>query len=425
MMRSTVVVMASCLALSACATVTHRDAPDHRRVSCAWSRHPPGGLQPVDVPQFVCITFDDNFGSSGTAPTGGVGGIVDFFAGKRNPAGGSDAFAGTPIRCTFFHTSLYMADPQHRVHGGRTGEDWTGGNRAAWIAARAAGHEVADHTVNHLNGGAVPLGTNDLVRPRRWDAADWMAEIDACRDMLCDPTTGIGVDRSRIRGFRAPFLSFDDGLFAALLELGFSYDSSVVGSLGELRDGTDCPWPHTLDHGSPDAELLTRKLLAMDPSIDVASMRIGPHPGLWELPPTTLVIPPDDILQSHGLASGLGERVKEPTALDYSLLITDGMTAAEMRAVLDHNLDQHLAGNRAPLVFVAHSHLYAFTSARENPDTPSLAIRDERWRALSGFIEYALSKPEVRVVAAEDVVDWARKVNEASPKTAPTAPGSR
>ena len=44
--------------------------------------------------------------------------------------------------------------------------------------------------------------------------------------------------------------------------------------------------------------------------------------------------------------------------VDYTLLIADKVTGDEMRATLEYNLDLHIHGNRAPLVFVAHSHLY-------------------------------------------------------------------
>lgn len=77
-----------------------------------------------------------------------------------------------------------------------------------------------------------------------------------------------------------------------------------------------------------------------------------------------------------------------------------------MRAILEYNLDLHLSGNRSPLVFVAHAHLYAFSTPEDNPDTPSDAERKARWKALTGFITYALTKPEVRVVAGRNIIEW-------------------
>jgi hypothetical protein len=82
------------------------------------------------------------------------------------------------------------------------------------------------------------------------------------------------------------------------------------------------------------------------------------------------------------------------------------VTGDEMRAILEYNLDLHLSGNRSPLIFVAHAHLYAFSSPADNPDTTTDAVREARWKGLSEFIAYALTKPEVRVVATRDVLAW-------------------
>jgi hypothetical protein len=89
-----------------------------------------------------------------------------------------------------------------------------------------------------------------------------------------------------------------------------------------------------------------------------------------------------------------------------------GLNGAEMSAVLKYNLDLHIAGNRSPLIFIAHSHLYTFSSAESNADTPSAAVRDERWKGLTDFIDYALTKPETRIVAAKDVLSWVKNAAE-------------
>lgn len=82
------------------------------------------------------------------------------------------------------------------------------------------------------------------------------------------------------------------------------------------------------------------------------------------------------------------------TGLDYTLLIDAGVTEDEMRAIF--GVQSRPASLREPLPagFVAHAHLYAFS----NPDTPTDADRKARWKGLSEFIAYALTKPEVRVV---------------------------
>ena len=178
------------------------------------------------VPQFVAITFDDNFGLAAPGAVGGVRATIKYFAGKRNPAGRGNAadFDGFPIRTTFFDTSIYAVDSSRKVLGHR-GEDWNSRNRLAWKAAIMAGHEMADHTVNHFNGGAAMISDQACCRSRDWTAAQWSVEIASCRTTLTDHRFGLGA--KDVIGFRAPYLSYNDHMFRALQDLGFAYDSSL------------------------------------------------------------------------------------------------------------------------------------------------------------------------------------------------------
>jgi hypothetical protein len=388
----------------------------------AWSRYPPGGLKPSKVPQFVAVAFDDNFGLALRGSEGGVRSIVKYYAGKHNPAGKEDAakFDSAPIRTTFFDTSVYMIDSSRKVLGGNAGEDQRGRNRAAWKSALAAGHEMADHTVNHFNGGAALISQEECCWTRDWNVTQWSAEIASCRTTLTDPHFGLGA--KAVTGFRAPYLSYNDNMFTALQKLGFVYDSSLPNCFSDDEDGTKCSWPYTLDEGSPDADALVGQLKRSDPKVSMP--KIQRHSGLWELPITTLIVPPDSAADQYHFRAGLRKRIAKHapfryptlfdeaagkiTGLDYTLLMDAGVTGDEMRAILEYNLDLHLSGNRSPLIFAAHSHLYAFSTPDDNPDTPTNADRLTRWKGLTDFIAYALAKPDVRVVATSDVLAWMR-----------------
>jgi peptidoglycan/xylan/chitin deacetylase (PgdA/CDA1 family) len=409
------------------------DTPTPVGPAHAWSHDPPGGKSPAEVPQLVAITFDDNFGLANENASGGVDAIVEMFADKTNPKGAGNAgdFDGAKARSTFYYTSIYVVDESEKVLGGKDGEDHLGRNRAAWTRAREAGHEVAVHTVNHFNGGVVPLDSDDCCRARDFDVAGWKDEIGQCRAALVDPANGIGAKKSEVIGFRTPFLGYNDALFDALTSLGFRYDTTLPNCFDDTEDGTNCSWPYTLDQGSPDTDALAKKAASPGAPFTFEFPKVKAHAGLWELPPTTLILPPDSESEKYGFDKGLRERVKslpQPlpypsmfdfksgkiTGLDYTLLIDAQITGREMGATLKYTLDQHLAGNRAPFILVAHSHLYAYTEGdaeapdddKDNPDTPSAKVRDERLAGLKSFLEYALGKPEVRVVAAEDVLDW-------------------
>lgn len=386
-------------------------------VSLPWSRKPPGGLNPIYIPQFVSITFDDNFGLANPSATGGINYIVNFYKNKQNPAGtgNPDNFDGALIRASFYHTSIYLIDESKKVMGGKQGEDHSGRNRAAWTAAFQSGHEAGDHTVNHFNGGPMPLDPDDCCRARNWNAEEWAAEIQSCKDALTGPD-GIGAISKDIVGFRAPYLGYNDNMLTALTKIKFTYDTSLPNCFDNAENGSNCSWPYTFDHGSPDVDVLVRKFRLP---------KVTNHPALWEVPPTTLIIPPDSMATQYGFAPGLRARIakKSPlpypslyeastgkiAGLDYTLLMDAGLTGAEMGAVLKYNLDLHIAGNRSPLVFIAHSHLYTYSNPEDNPDTPTAADRDARWKGLTDFITYALSKPETRIVSAKDMLSWVQK----------------
>lgn len=379
--------------------------------SSKWSRIPPGNLNPKKVPQFVSITFDDNFGLANPSAKGGVKAIVDFYKNKKNPD-------GTAIQSSFFYTSIYMVDASQKVLGGKPGEDHQGRNRAAWSSAFQSGQEAAVHTVNHFNGGVVQLDPDDCCRARNWTVAQWTAEIKSCKETLSGPA-GIGAKTSDIIGFRAPYLGYNDNLFTALSDLHFSYDTSLPNCFDDDEDGKNCSWPYTLDHGSPDADVLARKFSTPAAKIPITFPKVANHAGLWELPPTTLIVPVSLRAKIEKKIPMPYPSIYEPktgkiAGLDYTLLMDAGLSGSEMGEVLKYNLDLHIAGNRSPLIFIAHSHLYAYSNPEDNPDTPTATARDARWKGLTDFIHYALSNPEVRIVRASDILVWIKKNKELS-----------
>src|SRR5262245_46582723 len=90
-----------------------------------WSQTPPAKLAPANVPQFVAITFDDNFGLASAKATGGMNYILDFYKGRKNPGGNGNPanFDGQPIHASFYQTSIYVIDDSAKALGGKPGED--------------------------------------------------------------------------------------------------------------------------------------------------------------------------------------------------------------------------------------------------------------------------------------------------------------
>ena len=91
-------------------------------------------------------------------------------------------------------------------------------------AAYQSGHEIGSHGCGHFDG-------------KNWSKADWLSEFSQFDEALENAWTGKDAEppagwnafaTSAVQGFRAPYLSTGDGLFAALQAHGLSYDASTV-----------------------------------------------------------------------------------------------------------------------------------------------------------------------------------------------------
>ena len=130
-------------------------------------------------------------------------------------------------------------------------------------AAYLSGHEIGSHAVGHFSG-------------RGWSAADWTRELHAFRDILANvgPNNGLGSDvkfvfpESQVTGFRAPYLDFSSGLYTALKDTGFRYDTSSDSQPDAWPDKVDGLWRFNL----ADIKLTRTKkrLLSMDYNFFVA-----------------------------------------------------------------------------------------------------------------------------------------------------------
>jgi hypothetical protein len=354
------------------------------------SKYPPGCIPISQAPMFVSIGFDDNeySGLDGTAGTGGVQWVIDKLLTKKHAN-------GQPVRFSFYMATTY-------------GSTWYSESGAyvtqGWHNLLTLGQAIENHTVMHGHGGA-------------FDAAKWSVEVAGANTFLTTPyqegdvqgtvTWGVGVPPGRIYGFRTPFLEYDDALFDVLKNNKIWYDCSIEEGW-EDGDGTGYLWPYTLDKGSPGDQLTATWQ-------EPPRTPIGQHPGMWELPAHAVIVPPDSVASQYGVATGLRDKLKAAksyfdntsgkiTGLDYNMWVEFGLTKAEFVATLKYTLDQRLKGNRAPMMFGAHSGEYS--SKWSAPGVPASVT--ERQRAIEEFLDYALGKPEVRVRTMKEVLDWLR-----------------
>lgn len=346
------------------------------------SSNPPGGLAPVDVPQFVALGWDDN-------------GFLDPFDWSIR------MLEERGLTASYFMTTTYISDRPVVLDSDPL--------RASWRAAYDQGNEIGHHTQYHLD--AQPPTAEDPP----FTSDDWAVELDTGFDWLTapfeseEPTVelGLGIPRNEIYGFRSPFLHYNDALFPELKERGIWYDCSIEEGWQLDEDASKFTWPYTLDQGSAAHDY------AQERGFESRNFDLGSHPGMIELPAYALVIPPDDVADDYDISPGLLDRIRdyiperEPgsdriTGLDYNLWWEAHLTKEEALAILKYNLDQRLSGNRAPFLFGVHTDFY-----RENWGSDETF--DRRRAAIEEFLDYAKSLPDVRIVTYKEVADFMRQ----------------
>jgi len=340
---------------------------------------------------FVTIGWDDN------GYPDSMQWALDMMKGRTNPGTNACTYDGAPMTVTFFNSSTYVTS---------AGSDPVT-LKKTWHDAWVDGHEIGNHTHSHSHGQ--PFTTQQ-----------WEDEIASCQDWLTKPfdpnetswdeATGAGIPLADIKGFRTPFLEYNDALFSVLQGHGFWYDCSIQDGWHWDSDGTNYVWPYTLDEGSAGNELLVE--WGTQPE------SLSPRPGLWEMPVHPVIVPPDDACPSYGCEAGLraklkaihswfGEEDGKITGFDYNLWADDAfqMNKAEVVATLKYTLDKRLEGNRAPMLLGAHTDYYSPSYPEAN--APSSTYQERR-EAIEEFLEYAISKEQVRVVSYVQVLDWIR-----------------
>jgi len=363
---------------------------------------PPGGQNVEDVPQFVSIGFDDN------GFTDSVGWILDYLKDKKN-------HDDSPVRVNFFMATGYLhkddINSQYAVPN--PGEDLNL-LRDLWKRAYTEGHGIGNHTQHHFHG--YDQWDSSFTPKDIFTVAKWEDEITRAHNVLADTEYGPGIEKLEVVGFRTPFLGYHDNLFKALENLNFAYDCSIEDGWQEDQNGTNFTWPYNMINGSEGDKVI------VDFGFESKAPRdtIGSHPTLWEMPVSPVIIPPDYRAQEYDFTPGLRKRCHDEvkyfdmkqgkaTGLDYNLLEKSGDTynlnKDEYLATLKYTLDLRLKGNKAPFLFGAHTDFYS----EKNPDfTPPGTTWQERREVIEKFIEYALSKPSVKIVTFEDILKYVK-----------------
>lgn len=379
------------------------------------SQNPPQGLKPEQVPQFVTIGFDDNSKSGRPEkPTDpmpenpeGLAWALKFFDPLVNPAGTGNigTYDGTPVRVAFYNTSYYASG-------------YNGDNpaliRKIWHDLYANGHEAGNHTQSHsesLKKGSAEVWRNEVQTCMSWQEKPLAPEDMELWQQAESSEYGAGIPRKDIVGFRTPFLAYGGPLFPTLKEEGLIYDCTIEEGNSYEQDGTDFRWPYTLDSGSPGH----KEGWSGNPE-NPDHFTVPEVPGFWQLPNHVAVIPTVEESKKFGVDHSIkdvilknikwfDENSTKITMFDYNLWVQAKLSNAEVLAILKHNLDLRLKGNRAPLMIGAHSEY--FHSEKSSSCTNATDVF-ERQKVFEEFIKYALSHPMVRVVRPIDIISWCR-----------------
>lgn len=362
------------------------------------SSEAPGKLSPSQCPQFVALSFDDN-GYSGLPESGYPGAMswfLDLFAERKNAD-------GSPLRATFLLKTQCLEDhPPQDFESPET-------VRRIHQLALARGHEIASHTRSHPHG--VEINWAGFQRRKILDGTAWLAELDASLASIKNQLPG----SPSPLGFRTPYLEYNQDTFTALEARGMLYDSSIEAGWMPPYNGATGVWPYTLHNGSPDEAWMSINVFKEAPLI-------GSHPGLWEVPVSVITIPDDQTCKHYGIEPGLRSRIvplesytqaAEGRALgvDWNFWFEYGLTYQEVAAIMCHNLDLRLAGNRAPLVFVGHTDIYSELYDQQLDQATLKRCRaspKERFEAWRIFVDYAITKPEVRIAPLAEILAWTK-----------------
>jgi hypothetical protein len=308
------------------------------------------------------LGYDDN------AYADGINWTLDQLRGRKNAD-------GTAALSTYFITGGFTTDFFNDA-GGQTAAQVL----ASWKRIKAEGHEIGNHSWSHGESLASS------------DKSVWQNELQKANDLFVNQ---LGVEKCKLWGFRTPFLNFTQNTFDAIKATGLRYDVSIefgydwwmpAGSSngwgpGTSESGKHYYWPFTLDNPLPSG---------------FYGKGIQPVPGLWEIPVYTF-------------NRVTGDTAATVTGLDFNLW-TKCQTESSWNftEVLKNTLDQRLAGNRSPFGLGAHTDIYSQFDADANMTWTNYPYAARR-KALSDFIDYALTKKEVRFVTFRQLIAWMRK----------------
>lgn len=322
----------------------------------------PGEMALADVPQFVCLSFDDNIDADG------VEWLCQQTEDLENP---NDIAVGL----SFFFNSQFMNGNQQLIDVVNS-----------YLEGDESPNEIGNHTYDHPH----------LEEGRTVE--EWKTIIQQGIDALVSNTNL--TERELISaGFRAPYLETSDEMYAALNEMGVRYDHSASTYYNATNQAG---WPYMVQSESMD----------------------GTGKFLWKVPISELFIPETtQELAAYGIDQDIATQVggTKVGAGDYDLFEVYKLNSSSILGLLKYNLDRSLAGNRAPFTFCFHAQYYSEGRAAGIDPNCNTTLQ-ERKELLSAFIAYCQQNDEVYLSTIGQLLDWME--NPIAPETLYKNPGA-
>ncbi|MDB9743904.1 polysaccharide deacetylase family protein [Fibrobacterales bacterium] len=339
----------------------------------------PNQMNPLDlptdeIPMFIILGFDDNPNLRQ--------GLLDSLSKRKNKD-------GSPVLASFYSNT-------------------TASSNQSWIDMHkkfaAAGHEIALHTHSHISSNS--SSQNEIQN-----------SIEKNKTLLSE---NLKVNENLLTGFRTPFLEVNDKVLISVENLGLTYDCSIEEGYQDGHEPGNYNWPYTLDNGASKSWDKIRKFGWM------LDEPINSHPGIWEIPVYTWLLPPDSVSESYGVPKGFRTEIQKrynstnpfwPKDLaandwkiegfDYNIWDQYKFTDSEFTAVLKYNFDRMHQGNKTPFTIGLHSSYYG--------EGYNWDYQQDTDKALFDFIDYATQFSDVRFITAQHLVDWLEKPTPISP----------
>ena len=262
--------------------------------------------------------------------------------------------------------------------------------------AYKAGHEIANHTEDHLYCIA-PNG-------KREDVETIENAIRKTQQALITA----GIPKEHHFGFRTPYLTYSDNTFIAMRKVmqdnreQLLYDCSING----MYDKGGPNWPYTLDGPADENGNVAPD---NDPKVNEwgTDNPVKKHERIWELPARKIAIDPKDCPYVEDiLKKKYGKDFKwdkHIVGLDYNLWNEAELNSDQTTRAYMHTLKKLLKGNRAPFTMGVHSQFYF----EGRPGLyPKIADPAEKRRSFAEFVEQASKIPNVFFVSGDMVIRW-------------------